>query len=133
MDGSESFDFPAPPGGFLKYPKHKVIGLVDDSDSVRQAMDELVIEGFAEDDVSVLSGPEGAERLDVDGRYHGLIARIYRLFERLNDSSDWLQRHSDHIARGGFGVSVSADRDSKAEAAVILLKHGAHEIAYFDS
>ncbi|MDP9222609.1 MAG: general stress protein [Actinomycetota bacterium] len=124
-------DFPAPPGGLLKYPKHRVIGLMDDPDSVRQAMGDLIRAGFVEKDIYVLSGPEGAERLDVHGRHHGLMARIYRYLERTNDTTEWLQCHHDYLARGGFGLSVSVDRRTKLDATIILMRHGAHDTAYF--
>jgi hypothetical protein len=124
-------DFKAPTEGFLTYPKNKVIALLDDTGSVRCALTDLVRAGFDKEGIDVLSGPEGAARLDVDGRQHGFKARIYRLVERVSDTSEWLQRHADHIAQGGFGVTVPADKTRKTQAAEILGRHGAHDRAYF--
>ena len=117
MDACEIQDFKAPAKGFLTYPKNKVIALLDDKDSVRRAICDLVRAGFDKEDIDVLSGQEGEVQLDVDGRHHGFRARIYRLVELMGDTSEWLQRHASHIARGGFGVTVPADKTRKTQAA----------------
>jgi hypothetical protein len=117
--------------GFLKYPKHKVIALLDDSDSLQHALSELAYAGFKESEIEVLSGPEAAAGLDVEGHHHGLKSRVYRFVERLGDIPDWLEQHRRHIADGGFGVAVPADKYRKEVAAWILAKHGAHDGAYF--
>jgi hypothetical protein len=131
MGTHEIEDFKAPAKGFLTYPKNKVIALLDDTASVRCALTDLVRAGFDKEGIDVLSGPEGAARLDVDGRQHGFKARIYRLVERMGDTSEWLQRHANHIAQGGFGVTVPADKARKTQAVEILQRHGAHDGAYF--
>lgn len=117
--------------GFLKHPRNKVIALLDDVDSVGRAISDLVRAGFEKEGIDVLSGAEGVVRLDIDGRHHGLRARLYRWVEGLSDIREWLERHSRHMTRGGFGVAVSADRNRKAEAASILQLHGAHDGAFF--
>jgi hypothetical protein len=105
--------------------------LLDDSDSLQNALCELTYAGFKESEIEVLSGPEAAARLDVEGRHHGLKSRIYRFVERLGDTPDWLEQHRRHIADGSFGIAVRADKYRKEVAAWILSKHGAHDGAYF--
>jgi hypothetical protein len=128
---SDLTNFRTPSNEFLSYPTNKVVALLDDPDSVRRAIADLVRDGFDEDEIHVLSGSKGAARLDLDGRHHGFRARLYRWVERLSDTTDWLERHSLHLAGGGFGLTVPADKNRKAQAADILGRHGAHDSAYF--
>ena len=79
----------------------------------------------------MLSGPEGAARLDLAGEHHGLRGRIYRFIERLGDERQWLEHHGALMKRGGLGVSLPADEESKASAAAILARHGGQRTAYF--
>ena len=130
-EGTESFDFPAPPDDLLTYNVDRVISILDDPQSVQGAIDELVKAGFPANDIYVLSGPEGAARLDLSGKHHGLRGRIYRFVERLGDERPWLEHHSTLMKRGGFGVSLPADQEGKASAAEILTRHGGRHTAYF--
>jgi hypothetical protein len=129
--GTESFDFPPPPDDFLTYKDNRVISIFDDPRSVRAAIDELVKAGFPAEDIYVLSGPEGAARLDLSGEHHGLRGRIYRFIERLGDERQWLEQQSALMKRGGLGVSLPADDESKASAAEILTRHGGQHTAHF--
>jgi hypothetical protein len=130
---SERADFPAPPEDFLTYRSHRLVALFDDPDAVQDAIKDLVEAGFSMKDINVLSGPEGAAKLDVTGRHHGLRGRIYRFVEHVaGDEHEWLHEHSDQIARGRYGVAVSAGEESKYEASTILARGGAHDAAYFD-
>jgi hypothetical protein len=131
LNSNQTMDRRTPSSGFLKHPRNKVIALLDDVDSVGRAISDLVRAGFERESIDVLSGAEGAVRLDLDGRHHGLRARLYRWVEGLSDIREWLERHSHHITRGGFGLAVSADKNRKAEAANILQEHGAHDGAFF--
>jgi hypothetical protein len=127
----DSIDFPAPPEEFLTYKNNRIISIIDDPGSVQSAIDELVQAGVPEEDIYVLSGPEGAARLDLSGKHHGLRGRIYRFLEHLGDERQWLEHHGALIERGAFGVSLPADDESKASAAEILARHGGRDTAYF--
>lgn len=131
VGNSEQSDFPAPPEDFLGYSANKVVSILDDPQSVQDAIDKLVQAGFETEDISVLCGPRGAARLDVSGRDHGLRGRLYRFVEQLGSEHEWLETHSELMASGGFGVSVSADEGEKGRAAKILGEHGGHDTAYF--
>lgn len=129
--GTGGFDFPTPPDDLLTYRVNRVISILDDPRSVQRAIDELVKAGFPADDIYVLSGPEGAARLDLSGEHHGLRGRIYRFIEHLGDERQWLEHQGAHMRRGGFGVSLPAGDESKASAAEILTRHGGQHTAYF--
>ena len=125
-----SATFPEPPEGFLRYPAGTVIALMTDADAVSAAMDDLTAAGFPRDHMYVLVGPAGAERLDVTGRHHGLLGRIYRILGRLGDDHEELSRAVDHLRRGGLALRIPASGDETAVAARILREHGAQHAVY---
>src|ERR687891_2130400 len=107
-------DFPEPPEEFLKYPAGNLIALMTDGDAVAAALDDLTGAGFPRDEMYVLVGPAGAERLDVTGRHHGLLGRIYRILGRLGDDHEELSRAVGHLRRGGLALRVPASGDETA-------------------
>jgi hypothetical protein len=125
-----STDFPEPPEEFLKYPAGNLIALMTDGDAVAAALDDLTRSGFPRDKMFVLTGPAGAERLDVTGQHHGLRGRVYRTLGQVGDEHEELIRAADHLQAGGLAVRVPADKDDKAVAARILGEHGAVHIVY---
>lgn len=123
--------FPEPPDGLLTAPENRVLAHMDAPDDVAAAIEDLADAGVHSDEVYVLCGPKGAERLDVTGAQHGLRGRTYRVMEWMGDERDVLQRSGDHLGAGGLVVTVPADDAGKATAARILAAHGAHDIAHF--
>ncbi len=77
-----------PPDGLLTAPENRVLAHMDTPDAVAAAVDDLGQSGFPSDEVYVLCGPEGAERLDVTGEQHGLRGRTYRVMEWLGDERE---------------------------------------------
>ena len=127
----EELGFPEPPDGLLTAPVDRVMALMDGPDETEAAIEDLSEAGFDRDEIFVLCGPEGAERLDVFGRHHGLRGRIYRLVEWIGDERALLLRSGDHLAAGGLVMTVPADDSEKTTAARILGQHGAHGMAHF--
>ncbi len=123
--------FPEPPDGLLTAPENRVLAHMDTPDDVAAAIEHLGTAGVPTDEVYVLCGPKGAERLDVTGEQHGLRGRTYRIMEWMGDERELLLRSGDHLAAGGLVVTVPTDEAGKAEAARILADHGAHDIAHF--
>lgn len=123
--------FPEPPEGLLTAPENRVVAHMDSPEAVAAAIDDLAQAGFERDEIFVLCGAKGAERLDVSGRDHGLKGRIYRIIEWIGDERGLLLRSEEHLAAGGLVVSVPADDEAKATAARILGDHGGHEMAHF--
>lgn len=128
---SEELSFPEPPDGLVTPEDDSVIAFLDEPEQVEAAMEQLVEEGFDSDRIYVLCGAEGAKRLDVSGKHHGLRGRVYRLIEWMGDEKGLLFRARDHLRSGGLVVSVPADEDQHVEAARILGAHGAHGMAHF--
>jgi hypothetical protein len=127
----EEVGFPEPPEGLLTYPTNRVGALMDDPDGVAAAIEDLVQAGFERSEMFVLAGPQGAERLDVTGRHHGLLGRIHRFIGQLGDEHEQLMAAAEHLRAGGFSILVPADDDSKDEVALILKAHGGHDVIHF--
>ncbi|HEX2046552.1 MAG TPA: hypothetical protein VHF27_02230 [Acidimicrobiales bacterium] len=123
--------FREPPDGLLTTPENRVLAHMDRPGDVAAVIEQLGNAGVPPDQVYVLRGPKGAERLDVSGEQHGLRGRTYRIMEWMGDERDVLLRSGDHVAAGGLVVTVPTDEADKAEAARILADHGAHDIAHF--
>ena len=132
-DGRNDADCKLPqlPGGLLTAPEDRVLAFLDSPADVDSAIDDLVEKGFPRDEIFVLCGPKGAERLDVSGNRHGLRGRIYRLMEWLGDEREVLRRAGEHLSRGGLVVTVPVGEVSKATVALALAAHGGHEMAHF--
>lgn len=77
-------NLPEPPEGLVTYPANRVAAL-DDPHEACAAIGELREQGFDGDEIFALAGSEGAERLDVSGRHHGLQGRADRLIEHIGD------------------------------------------------
>ena len=122
--------FPEPPEGLVKPEEDSVVAFLDEPDDVEGAVEQLLGEGFDGDRIYVLCGAEGAKRLDVSGKHHGLKGRVYRLLEWMSDEKGILFRARDHLNAGGLVISVPADEDKKDDVARILGAHGAHGRAH---
>ena len=127
----EEFQLPEPPEGLLKYPANRVRALMDDPDEVVAAIDDLVQAGFDRKGIFGLAGPEGAERIDLTGRHHGLRGRLYRFMAHLGGEYEYLRAASEHLAGGGLYISVPADDEKKAVAAQILKTNGGHDVIHY--
>ena len=127
----EELSFPEPPEGLVKPEEDSVVAFLDEPDQVEAAMEQLIAEGFDNDRIYILCGTEGAQRLDVSGKHHGLKGRVYRLVEWMSDEKGILFRARDHLEAGGLVMSVPAAEGEKADAARILGAHGAHGMAHF--
>jgi len=130
-DPGQQSSFPEPPDGLLKAPQNRVLAHMDDPQAVTAALEALASAGFDRDDMHVLCGPKGAERLDVSGRDHGLKGRVYRLVERISDEREQLLGLEQHLNSGGLALTVPADDDAKGSVARIVGSHGGHDMAHF--
>lgn len=123
--------FSQPPEGLLTAPVDRVIAHLDTPEAVASAIDDLAAAGFDRDEIYVLCGKQGAERLDVSGSDHGLKGRIYRLLEWLGDEHEVLLTSEQHLTDGGLVIGVPADEDAMESASRILRESGGHEIYHF--
>ena len=117
---------------FLTYPANKVIGILNTRDDLHAAVTELNNNGFEEEQVQVLCGETGAERLDTTGERHGFLARLYRFVEKLGVESKHLSEYKSELLDGRFLVAIDVrDEDERARVVGILKAHGGHRINFY--
>jgi hypothetical protein len=118
---------------FLTTPIDRVIGLVDAPGEARASVADLNSAGFGEDDIALLCGRKGAERLDVTGEEHGLLARFYRLLENSTDvEARYLREYRQNLLDGHFVLLVSASNDAqKTRALRVLAAHNGYSVRFY--
>jgi hypothetical protein len=118
---------------FIYYPTDKVVGIIDDPDDAEAALSDLEVAGFTAEEIEVLTGEEGAHRIDPTGRKHGLLPRIVRSIQKLgNYESDHVMRHEQELLAGHFGIGVTAKKEEDRERVRQILKaHNGHFINFY--
>jgi hypothetical protein len=118
---------------FIYYPTDKVVGIIDDPDDAEAALSDLEVAGFTVEEIEVLTGEEGAHRIDSTGRKHGVLPRIVRSIQKLgNYESDHVIRHEQELLAGHFGIGVTAKKEQDRERVKQILKaHNGHFINFY--
>lgn len=118
---------------FLTYPTNKVIGILSTPEELHAAVSELNNAGFQKEQVQVLCGEKGAERLDTTGERHGFLARVYRFIEKFGDmESKHLSEYKSELLGGHFLLAVDApEEDDRTRALNVLKAHGGRRINFF--
>ena len=126
---------PAERRDFIPYPTNRVVGTVADAKAARAAIDALLQAGFAREDIDLLHGEAGAQRLDPEGIEHGFLAQFQRTLLRTggqNEEHKHLMRHAEDVSAGRFVLMVLArQRDQRTLAADILNAHGAEFVGFY--
>jgi hypothetical protein len=116
---------------FLRYPTDKLLGVVNTPEELQATIVELNAAGFGAREISVLCGKQGADRLDVTGKDHGVFARFYRFVEKLGDTKN-LAGYQRELLHGHFLLAIAAANKSKRQQALNALQsHGGHQINCF--
>ena len=90
--------------------------------------------GFTADEIEVLTGEEGAHRIDVTGGEHGQLARLVRSFQKLlgNYEPKHVRRHEQELLAGHFGIGVTAkEPEAREKVREILKSHNGHFINFY--
>ena len=133
MDAGNQIPLREPPEGFLT-PRDvdRVVAILDDPTQVSEAIEDLAREGFDQGEIVVLSGPEGAARVEAPDQQRGLRGRLSRYAEFvLGDEPEERDRYARELAAGRFLLAVPADEGRKAQVAQVLGRHGAHDMEHF--
>jgi stress response protein YsnF len=118
---------------------HTVIGLFDDRDDARGAMEELIRKGFVKENVDlsnrrVSAAETGKNRTDT-GDNAGIGDRISNFFSSLFSDDETTARNYTHAAEDAEAIlTVHADSDERAELAQeILDDNGAVDVNEHDA
>jgi hypothetical protein len=109
------------------------VGVIDDPAEAAAAMAELKAAGFAERDLELLRGEEGADRMDGTGDVSGWLGRLRRAFDfTLMDQLVDFAAYERALRDGRAVVTVRVHGDArKIQAHEILKRHGSHFINYY--
>jgi uncharacterized protein (TIGR02246 family) len=120
---------------FIPYPTNRVVGTVPDADRAQTAINALLQAGFERDDIDILHGEEGLQRLDPTGAEHGFLAQFQRTVLRTAAPAEehkHLMQHVDDVRAGRFVIMVLARRrEQRMVAADVLDGNGAEFIAFY--
>lgn len=119
---------------FIPYPTHKVVGIIDDVGDAKAAVRDLQKAGFSATQIRVLTGKEGARRINARGDKHGVWARTLRSIQKVLGDYEipHATRHEREMLAGHFGIGVTArDKDERKKALRILKSHRGHFINFY--
>jgi hypothetical protein len=117
----------------ILYPHDHILGIIDDHEKADAALADLNQRGVAEQDITVLTGEEGAARIDAHGTRHGLLTRFLRAIQfatmdALPDAEDYEQA----ALRGNFVLAIRVHGTEQRDLVhKTLREHGAHFINYY--
>ena len=119
-------------GSFIGYPTGWILGVIDDPNEAAQIETELAAAGIGPDDRMILTGPDGAKRLDGLGSQSGFVARMHRVTQYLamDQMPDFLV-YEVALREGRAVVGVRPKDAERASALEVLKRHGAHFINRF--
>jgi hypothetical protein len=128
-------DASLPDESFIDYPINRVAGTIADRSDAEAAVEALLQAGIDADDIDVLHGDAGLQRLDPTGAGHGLLARFQRALIHVagvNEESAALTRHVNDLRAGRFVIMVRARAaDERQIVAAVLKAHRATFIGFF--
>jgi hypothetical protein len=121
------------PNRFIAYPSGQVLAVVDDPTATPAIIGSLGSAGFARDEILLLRGTEGADRMDGMGGANGFRSRLRRLFAftLMDQLPDFvLYERALREGRAVIGVRVRSD-EQKGRVHEILRAAGAHFANYY--
>ena len=122
-------------GGHVFVLVNRVTSLVDSQDEAMAAVRALEADGIATDDIQMFVGEQGAKCLDLPGREHGRIVRLFRRLETAIGDESAPNHRIDQALRGGatlLSVKVhNRKNDDKARAVRVLKANHGYEIHFW--
>jgi hypothetical protein len=120
--------------GYVLGPTRRVTATFESSDHMSEIIQSLEDAGFAEEQIEIYIGLEGARKLDFAAERHGFLARLKRRVEMIYaDETDCLRKIEMTLERGGMAVYVFVGRDTAARqrALEVLKRHDPSEVVYW--
>ncbi len=120
-------------GRFIGYPTDRMLAVVPDESASERVVGALREIGIPDGDITVLRGPDGADRLDGTGASHGILTRLRRLvsFTVMDQLVDMAMY--ERAVRDGAVVVMVRVRGDARKAAVLdaIRRHGGHFVNYY--
>ncbi len=119
----------------VQYPENRMLAILDDRDSLREAIDALTSGGFLTSEIEILHGAAAAKKLQEETGRTGIAHLAMRFVEAIglpNDELALRSHYADALADGRFLVSVSAPSETRQRVAAQLLReHGGEDVRFF--
>jgi hypothetical protein len=118
---------------FIGYPTDQMLAVMRDPSAAAAAAAALRAGGIPDRDITLLRGPEGADRLDGTGAANGFLARVRRLTSfTLMDQLVDMAAYERAVRDGAVVLMVRVRGDAKKAVVLDLLRRlGAHFINYY--
>jgi len=119
---------------FIPYPTNKVVGIINDVRDAQAAVDDLRRAGFTATQIKVLTGAEGARRIDARGEQHGPMTHLLRSTQKVLGSYEipHATRHEEEMLAGHFGIGVTVQHNEDRDKAIQILElHHGHFINFY--
>ena len=115
------------------YPTNRLLAVIDDAADAAAVLADLKAAGFADRDLEILRGEEGADRMDGTGEVSGWLGRLRRAFDfTLMDQLVDFATYERALRDGRAVVMVHLHGDGpKAKALDLVKRRGGHFINYY--
>ena len=64
-------------------PTNMVVGVINNADATKDALRDLIADGFSEKEIALLTDEEAARRIDVNGEWSEVSVHIFRSTQKL--------------------------------------------------
>ena len=118
--------------GFVKYPLHKVVGVLDNVEALESCIAELREHRFKDQDIDSYYGEEGIEKIDLEGTRHGTMAKLLRIMQHLGPDRTYVERYEKYLRDGDAIIMVHVTNIHRRHmASEIIHKYTHHRVTYF--
>lgn len=118
--------------GFVKYPLHKVVGVLESVKSLEKCIEELREHRFKDQDIDSYYGEEGIEKIDLEGTRHGTLGKLLRIMQHLGPDRTYVERYEKYLRDGDAIVMVHVTNSARKRiASEVIHKYTRHRVTYF--
>ncbi len=122
-----------PEGSALPYPTHKVLGVMPKEEDAWQAIDDLKLRGFSEEEIELWTGEAGKQAIDESYTHSGVIESLKRLSQKYGEEGEFIRGYNEALQKGEFLLVVPATtNEAKMTIRDIMVNHGGHFLSYYD-
>jgi len=117
----------------LTVPANQILAIIMDSGDANEVVQTLNENGFASNEIGVLTGTGDAEKLDAAAGKHGFLSKLFTAGVEMGDrDTDYLKQYRRALLNGRTVIGVVAkDDETRAKARKVLKARGARFITYF--
>jgi hypothetical protein len=117
----------------LKVPANQMLAIIMESGDANNVVRALNKNGFASDEIGILSGTGDAEKLDAAAGKQGFLSKLFTAGVEMGDrDTDYLKQYRRALLNGRTVIGVVAkDDETRSKARKVLKAGGARFITYF--